>query len=342
MTSPSAFDNFAPALLSIYHKDREAFWSAVMAPFLAKQTSLLDWWGHLRVDLKLLAAFQGLDAEARNLLRDFSQPLGFDLTRWKSNRSQYFKDAYPVFAFLVVWMDDEGLHDLVASFGEVLRAGVFAVAGYGILDENVDSDQPSPVEVLTAQALIAEYESRALKVFGVNPANLEILHKMRRLFLDAEIKEKYCRHQSSPYRLNQPEELGAKGANAVAPFMLSLDKLGRADTIDSYWRVFLLFGAAIQMIDDWQDLEGDLSAGHYSYLTLMTQTDWRGEPRAAARMLRGEQHLVQATYDRSKEMIAEARQILTGLGDRHLYRMVDVTELRLEQYFRKELRLNGA
>ena len=36
--------------------------------------------------------------------------------------------------------------------------------------------------------------------------------------------------------------------------MLSLERLGKASLIDQYWQVFLLFGAAIQMIDDWQDL----------------------------------------------------------------------------------------
>jgi hypothetical protein len=103
-------------------------------------------------------------------LRDFSAPLGFDVTKWKSNRLQYFKDAYPVFAFLAVWMDEEGLDEFVNNFGEILRAGVFAVAGYGILDVNVDSDAPSSVEILTAQALIAEYETLALRIFGISLA----------------------------------------------------------------------------------------------------------------------------------------------------------------------------
>ena len=101
--------------------------------------SLLEWFRHLRVDISLLSAFKGLDDEARRTLQEFSAPLDLDVTTWPSNRLQYFKDAYPVFAFLAVWMDEEGLHDLVDQFGDILRAGVYAVAGYGILDENVDS-----------------------------------------------------------------------------------------------------------------------------------------------------------------------------------------------------------
>jgi hypothetical protein len=311
-----------------------------MAPFLADKVSLVAWFQHLKVDAGLLSAFNGLDAEARQTLKDFSAPLGFDVTRWKSNRMQYFKDAYPVFAFLAVWMDEQGLTDLLDQFGQILRAGVFAVAGYGILDENVDSDLPSPVEVLTAQALIAEYETLALHVFGVSPVNLEILHRMRTLFLNAEIKEKSLRHKASPYRLEAPEQLGAKGANAVTPFMLSLERLGKASQIEEYWQVFLLFGAAIQMIDDWSDLEKDLAAGHYSYLTIGAgNITMQGDPQKTAKMLRSDPKRVQETYRCSKEMIDRARAILARLNDPYLARLVDVTELRLENYFRKELKV---
>lgn len=340
MDQKTAFDRFAPAILQVYRRDKEAFWAAVLAPFLADQVTLLEWLRHLTVDVRLLAAFRGLDAAARQALVDFSAPLGLDVTRWSSNRLQYFKDAYPVFTFLAVWMDEAGLHDLLAEFAEILRAGVFAVAGYGILDANVDSDAPSPVEILTAQALIAEYETLALRNFGVSEVNLAIVQRMRTLFLEAEIREKAMRHKASPYRLEEPQMLGAKGANAVTPFMLCLERLGRAEQIEAYWEVFLLFGAAIQMIDDWTDLEGDLAAGHYSYLTLGLdpQIDL-ADPGAAARRLRADQARVRSTYDCSKEMIARSRATLCELDDTLLVRLVDVTEARLDAYYRKELKL---
>ncbi len=340
MDNKKAFENFAPTILRAYRRDKEAFWAAVMAPFLSNKFSLLDWWHHLRVDVDLLSAFRGMDGDALQALKEFSVPFGFDVSTWKSNRIQYFKDAYPVFAFLAVWMDEEGLSDYIARFAEILQAGVYAVAGYGILDVNVDSDDPSPVEILTAQALLAEYETLALKIFGITQANLEIMHKMRSLFLAAEIKEKSLRHKASPYRLDHPEELGTKGANSVAPFMLSLEHLGRSAQIDDYWQVFLLFGAAIQMIDDWNDLESDLAAGHFSYVTLGREKmlDLQDTKRTA-RLLREDKAQVQATYDRSREMITQARAILARLDDHYLVRLVDVTEHRLESYFHKELKL---
>lgn len=340
MAKKSAFEQFAPTILKTYHRDKEAFWKAVMAPFLKNQVSFLAWLQVIRVDVGLLSAFRGLDDEAQQLLKDFSAPFGFDVTAWKSNRAQYLKDAYPVFAFLTVWMDEEGLNNLTQNFADILRAGVYAVAGYGILDANVDSDEPSPVEMLVAQALIAEYETLALRVFGVSKTNLEIMHKMRTLFLEAEIKEKSTRHKTSPYRLDDPKDLGAKGANSVTPFMLSLEQLGRASQIDDYWEVFLLFGAAIQMIDDWDDLEKDLAVGHYSYVTLgFDRLDEIKDPKQAAQILRADKKRVQETYDVSKKMIAQSRAILARLNETILVRLVDVTEARLDSFFNKELKL---
>lgn len=341
MSKKSVFEKFAPAILKVYHRDKEAFWSAVMSPFLATDFPAFSWLKHLRIDVDLLTAFTGLDGEARQLLKGFSARFGVDVSTWKSNRIQYFKDAYPVFAFLTVWMDEFGLTDLTERFEDILRAGVFAVAGYGILDENVDSNTPSPVEMLVAQSLIAEYEKLALDIFGVTNVNLEIMHRMRSLFLEAEIREKSMRWKGSPYHLDDPKQLGAKGANSVTPFMLSLEHLGKTSLVDEYWEVFLLFGSAIQMIDDWQDLEGDLAIGHYSYVTLGFENLLpASEPAQTAKLLREDKEHVRKTYAVSKDMIARSRVILDGLDDRFLVRLVDITELRLDKYFRRDLKLS--
>ncbi|HSQ16779.1 MAG TPA: hypothetical protein VLM83_03700, partial [Anaerolineales bacterium] len=78
---------------------------------------------------------------------------------------------------------------------------------------------------------------------------------------------------------------------------------------------------------------------HYSYLTLLPGKlpDLR-DAKKAARLLRTDALRVRETYRVSKAMIAQARTILERLEDRFLFRLVDVTELRLENYFRKELK----
>ena len=342
MEQQIALSKFAPAILKVYRRDTAAFWAAVTAPFLHNDFSLAAWWQYLKVDVELLAAFKGLDGDARKVLKAFSAPLGIDVTAWKTNRMQYFKDAYPIFAFLAVWMDEMGLADFLARFDDILRAAVFGVAGYGILDENVDGKASSPVEILTSQALIAEYETLILQIFGVSSINLSVLHRMRSIFLAAEIREKSLRGKASPYRLEAPEDCGAKGAHVVTPFMLSLERLGKAHLIEDYWQVFLLFGAVIQIIDDWTDLEKDLAAGHYAYVTLGSEPHRLGDnPRQQAKRLRADVERVRSTYLCSKDMIAQSREILARLTDPFLLRLVDVTGLRLDTYFRKKLKYSG-
>jgi hypothetical protein len=55
--------------------------------------------------------------------------------------------------------------------------------------------------------------------------------------------------------------------------------------------------------------------------------------------LREDKTQVRATYEQAKEMINQSRAILARLEDRFLFRLVDVTELRLDNYFSKELKV---
>jgi len=342
MATKSAFAKFAPTILQVYHRNKEDFWSAVMAPFLASQVTPLEKLQQIQVGLGLAAAFKGMDDEARKTLREFSAPYQFDVTQWSSNRLQYFTDAYAVFAFLAVWLDEEGQSELLDHFDEILRACVYAVAGYGILDANVDSNAPSPVEVLTAQALLEEYQTTALKVFGVTQINLDVMHRMVKIFIDAEIKEKTVRWKTSPYTLDAPQALGGKGANAITPFMLSLERLGKADLIEDYWQVFLLFGAAIQMMDDWKDLDDDLAIGHFAYVTLGSNLEPSFDPARTAASLRADGQRVRSTYEVCKRMTQQARVILEKLNDPCLGRLVDITDARVDTFFHNELKLTIA
>jgi hypothetical protein len=85
----------------------------------------------------------------------------------------------------------------------------------------------------------------------------------------------------------------------------------RKSLIDEYWEVFLLFGAAIQKIDDWNDLESDLANGHYSYVTLgFEKLHQLNDPKKTAQLLRDDEKRVRDTYDSSDDMIAQTRTIL--------------------------------
>jgi hypothetical protein len=96
-------------------------------------------------------------------------------------------------SFLAVWMDKEGLDELLENFWRFFYGRCLRCGRLWHLDVNVDSRSPSPVEILTAQALISEYETLALRIFGISRVNLDIMQRMRTLFLEAEIREKSMR-----------------------------------------------------------------------------------------------------------------------------------------------------
>lgn len=342
MKNNNAFEEFAPSVLQVYNNDKEAFWKAVMAPYLS-DVNVFSMFRHRKAGMKILSTFKGLDDNAKQVLYDFSSPLGFDVTCWESLKlkSEYFKDAYPIYAFLAIWMEEEGLADILKNFEHILRASIFGIAGYGILDVNVDEKSSSPVEILTAQVLISEYETLLLNAFGVTPVNLEILHNIRSLFLKAEIKEKLVRGKKSPYTLENPKECGFKAAHLLTPFMLSLDSLGKTDLVEDYFEVFFLFGAVIQIIDDWKDLEEDLEVGHYSYITIgYEQLLDSMESKELAKHIRKDKKHIRSIYDICKDLINRSQSILKDINDPYLAKIVEVTELRLDSFFHKDLKMS--
>lgn len=344
MSRIDAFDEFANRILQIYHEGEEEFWAAVMAPFLS-DSNILSMWEHRKIGLELMNLFKAVDSERKRFLTDCTLSFGFDISKWESlcKKDEYFRDAYPIYAFLAIWMEEKGLHNHLKAFDDILRAVVYGIAGYGILDVIVDEKGFSPVELLTAQTLIAEYETLILKTFGVSEVNLDILHRIRKQFFKAEIKEKSLRGNSSPYQKDKPIECGFKAAHLLTPFMLSLEQLGKSAFIDAYFEVFFLFGAVIQILDDLKDLEDDISMGHFSYITLdsdAVSSYKKGQKsnEIAKKLLEDKQRL-NSIYDTCKKLISDSNIILNDLGDPFLARIVYVTELRLESFFKKDLKL---
>ncbi len=334
----NSFERFAPTVLQVYRRDSEAFWAAILAPFMSDENPLLTYLPHLKVYKDLLSAFKGMNGEAQQILKDFSLPLGVDVTKWKS--SLYFKDFYQIFAFLAIWMEDQGVGGIIKHFGTVIRAAVYGTAGYGILDANLDGNDPSPVQIMTAQALIAEYETLILQVFGVTEVNLKIIHKMRSRFFAAEIKEKSARWKTSPYKIDAPDDCGAKAAHAITPFLLSLEKAGKADLLDDYWKACMLFSGVVQILDDWTDLEKDLNTGHFSYVTLgFENLSGQKDSKKTARALRADKPRVQDIYNRCRGLLRQSRSIFKRINDPCLVRFVDLIESRLNSYCQKKLML---
>lgn len=337
MSDYIAFDTFAGNVIDVYQRDKEGFWELALAPFLDDKPINPK---NITLGLRFGAWFSGLEKDSQKLLNSYSLEYGMDIASLASFRLQYLKDAYPVFAFLAVWMYERNLSEQLEKFGDILALATLAVSGYSILDSNIDTDKPIPVEILIAELLISEYERLSLSVFGECAVNMDILARMKRLFLKAEIREKSTRWKTSPYVKDYPKQLGAKAANAVSPFMLSLEKAGKIRFLEDYWNVFLSFGAAIQMIDDWEDLEEDVSNGHYSWLTLDYEKYYGCNNRGFLfETIRDDKELVRKTFDTCLDLLDDARRTCHSLGDLAIEKLVDVTEARVRSYYRSRFKI---
>ena len=336
----SAFDTFASTVLSTYRMDKDAFWDAVTAPFLSENSAAV-FLKHRKVGSALLSLFSAMEADSKALLKSHFADLGLNITGWKSfkAKAEYFKDGWPVYAFLAIWMEEQGAKEPLSRFGDILRAIAYGTAGYGILDVLVDGEGFTPLQLLAAQALIADYETGVLQAFHVSKVNFNILHKIRGEFLRSEMKEKALRFKQSPYRKEAPEECGSKAAHLLTSFMLCLQSLGRAEQIDAYYDVFMRFGAVIQILDDLKDLEDDIAIGHYSYVTIgssVLEMHKKGKkPKEIAKSLLQDPDRMRWVHDACKRLIKESNDGLVKLCDPLLMRIVAVTELRLDAYFKR-------
>lgn len=339
---PNYSNIFFKRLISVYQKDKSTFWYNLNSSFLSDQFSLSGIPNRLRLGIELMSLYLDFKKKSKEILNEFSAQRGINIGQWKSNRKSYMNDAFPVFIFLAIWMDEMQLHHITKKFDDIIKAGVLAVSGYGILDYNLDDNQSVQVEIITANALIAEFEHRCFSIFGFSETNATILHKMRMLFYDAEIKEKACRFKKNPYQSDKPENCGAKGANSVIPFMLCLSHLNKETLIDAYWKVFMCFGAAIQILDDWKDLDEDLEHGHYSFITIGFENEINSKNlKSISKALKSDITIISKTYNAGIQQINIAKSTLNGLNDSTLLNLVEMVEKKFRQFYRQELKYDN-
>ena len=217
-------------------------------------------------------AFKVFDDGVESVLREFAARQGFDLSDSTNYRRRmdegYFRVAYPAIVMYMVWLDREGQQKAIKNLGEIFQSTMLGVAGYMMLDSDLDEQKQNSAEILLSLSFIQEHDRLLLECFDFSMADYELLSRFKQLYLMAEIKEKQSRFIKSPYTLDSPEDCGFKAVHAYLPFALLLQKSGKEDQINDYLQFFYEWGAPLQIMDDLIDLEDDLKNGHYSYPTL--------------------------------------------------------------------------
>ena len=217
-------------------------------------------------------AFKIFDGAVDSVLTQFAAKQGFNLSKSRNFKRRfdegYFRVFYPAIVMYVVWLDREDQKKALENVGKIFSSFMLGVAGYQILDSDLDEGKENPEEILLTLSFIQECERLLLTSFEFEQADYELLNHFKQLFLKFEIKEKQSRFKESPYTVDHPESCGYKAVHAYFPFFLLLQKSGKQDQINDYLQFFYEWGAPLQIMDDLMDLEDDLSNGHYSYPTL--------------------------------------------------------------------------
>lgn len=283
-------------------------------------------------------AFRIFDEAAGSVLQAFAAQQGYNLSESKNYRRRveegYFRVVYPALVMYMVWLDREGQAKAIENIGNFFQATMLGVAGYMMLDTNLDEQKQNSAEILLSLSFIQEYDRLLLETFDFDLADYELLSRFKQLYLKAEIKEKRSRFIHSPYTIDHPEDCGYKAVHGYLPFFLLLQKSGKADQIDEYLQFFYEWGAPLQIMDDIMDLEEDLKNGHYAYPTLGYEKELTGRlPGDLAALIRSDreqmkrmQWTCQELMDRSRERCARLNADLFGY-------FVDILAVRLDAFF---------
>lgn len=288
-------------------------------------------------------AFKVFDGGVESVLREFAARQGFDISESRNYRRRmdegYFRVAYPAIVMYMVWLDREGQQKAIENLGKIFQSTILGVAGYMILDSNLDEQKQNPPEILLSLSFIQEHDRLLLESFEFNIADYELLNRFKQLYLVAEIKEKRSRFIKSPYTKEHPEDCGYKAVHAYLPFALLLQKSGKEGQIDDYLQFFYEWGAPLQIMDDIMDLEEDLKNGHYSFPTLGFEKEIssRSPSELAALITSDMEHMKRLQFI-CKGLIDSSRNRCIKLqADLYGY-FVDMLEARLDVFFSEVLK----
>jgi len=288
-------------------------------------------------------AFKIFDDAVGSVLQSFAARQGFDLSDSRTYRRRmdegYFRVSYPAIVMYMVWLDREGQKKAIENLDKIFQSTMLGVAGYMILDSNLDEQKQNPTEILLSVSFIQEHDRLLLESFEFNIADYELLSRFKQLYLMAEIKEKRSRFIKSPYTKEHPEDCGYKAVHAYLPFALLLQKSGKEDQIDDYLQFFYEWGAPLQIMDDIIDLEEDLQNGHYSYPTLGFEKEIssRSPSELAALILSDINHLKRLQLS-CKGLIDSSRNRCINLRADLMGYFVDMLEARLDAFFSEMLK----
>ena len=176
--------------------------------------------------------------------------------------SYYFNLVGSYTMSLIFWIEHNKVKLPKHKLDKISEALLIGSAGYRLLDIHNDEGLLGKESAIIGNYFIHDYEEILLDIFIDKEETFRILSRNVRLYSEVEFLEKRNRWKTCPFSWDEPEKIGFKSSPVYSVFELLFRKAGKKEEeIESLFKGILYFTAALQMQDDFTDIEEDLTNG---------------------------------------------------------------------------------
>lgn len=233
------------------------------------------------------------------------------------NLSYYFNSVGRFTMSLVFWMEYNKVKLSIDKLYKISEALLIGSVGYRLLDIHNDDGSLGKESIIIGNFFIHNYEETLLNIF--NDAEIfKIISKNVNLYSEVEFLEKRNRWKPCPFSWDEPEKIGLKTAPMYSVFELILRQSGKEEEeIESLFRGILFFSAAIQMLDDFTDIQEDLVNGIETLVMSGFFKKFGSDVEVTKKIIKiflSEERILRF-YNTSQSLFDKAREIFTELED---------------------------
>lgn len=177
------------------------------------------------------------------------------------NLSYYFDSVGGFTMSLIFWIEHNKVKLSKEELYKISDAMLIGSIGYRLVDVHNDEGLLGKESSIIGNYFIHNYEEILLDIFR-DIETFKIISKNISLYSHVEFLEKRNRWKTCPFNWEEPEKIGLKISPMFSIFEMVLRITEKDEKeIDSLLKGLVYLSAAIQMLDDFTDIDEDLANG---------------------------------------------------------------------------------
>ncbi|GEM_PF-3865388 len=178
------------------------------------------------------------------------------------NSHKYLKSILRYLIFLLAWIKLKNNDELYKKGDLLLKTSIIGTIAFRIKDLIYDEQKALNLGILT-EVFAFEYEKRLFDIYGHSENVYSLYYQTQKKFWKAEFKEKHKMMQKK-FCYTTPKESGVKAMLLFTPVILTLNQNSESSLISEYESMFYGYTSAMQILDDIEDFNDDITNNHYS------------------------------------------------------------------------------